>query len=259
MTRSLTRASPRITPLRIPTAAGTFDAVAAGPEGGPKVLLLHGFPQSGRQWDHQLDRLAAAGYRAVAPDQRGYSPDVRPTAVEDYWLDYAVDDAVAMADAMGWHRFDLVGHDLGAAVAWIAAARYARRVRSLTALSFPHLGAFAGALRTDPAQQRMAKAMLDQRPTAPAPALNWYLANDFMGYDQRVTVPTSFIAGTKDPFIASSGVMATCTWVAAQYDLQYLAGVGHDIPGEAAETTSLLLRRHLDLTARGVAGRDRGR
>src|SRR4051794_13081567 len=70
---------PQITPLRISTADGTFDAVAAGPRHGRKVLLLHGFPEFGIEWDHQLRALAAAGYRAVAPDQRGYSPGVRPT------------------------------------------------------------------------------------------------------------------------------------------------------------------------------------
>lgn len=279
MTRALVRSSSHISPLRITTAAGVFDAVAAGPEFGPKVLLLHGFLQSGLQWDHQMERLAAAGYRAVAPDQRGYSPGVRPTAISDYWLGHAVDDVVAMADALGWHRFDLVGHDWGAAVGWIAAARYAHRVRSLTALSIPHLGAFAGAMRTDPTQRRMAKVADLYRLPSPIPenhlwsmnlfpgvpmtkttayrlllaeegaltaALNWCRANDFVGYTQRVKVPTCFITGTKDPFIAPSGIQATRSWCAGRYTLENLVGVGHNIPDEAPETTSLLLRRHLD-------------
>ncbi|HKN52531.1 MAG TPA: alpha/beta fold hydrolase, partial [Amycolatopsis sp.] len=151
--------APEIAQLRIPTAAGTFDAVAAGPRHGRKVLLLHGFPEFGIEWDRQLRALAAAGYRAVAPDQRGYSPGVRPPGIGDYRLDHAVEDVRAMADALGWHRFDLVGHDWGAAVAWIAAAEYSCRVRSLTAVSVPHLGAFAEALRTDPAQQEASKYM----------------------------------------------------------------------------------------------------
>ena len=70
--------------LQITTPAGTFDAVAAGPSGGRPVLLLHGFPEFGIEWEHQLHALAAAGYRAVAPDQRGYSPGVRPEAIDDY-------------------------------------------------------------------------------------------------------------------------------------------------------------------------------
>lgn len=271
---------PRITPLRIPTPGGTFDAVAAGPRHGRKVLLLHGFPEFGIEWDHQLRALAAAGYRAVAPDQRGYSPGVRPTGIENYQLDYAVGDVRAMADALGWHRFDLVGHDWGAAVAWIAAAKYARRVRSLTAVSVPHLGAFAEALRTDPAQQEASKYMEFFRQPAPIPensilasgppklpgvppekcaeyfrrlsqpgaltaALNWYRANDFTGYEQRVAVPTLFIASTNDPMVAPSGVEATRNWVTGPYRLENLAGIGHNVPEQAAETTTALLLAHL--------------
>lgn len=269
-----------IRPLRIPTPAGTFDAIAAGPRNGRKVLLLHGFPEFGIEWEHQLRALAAAGYYAVAPDQRGYSAGVRPGAVEDYWLDYGVDDVVAMADALGWHRFDLVGHDWGAAVGWIAAARYAHRVRSLTAVSVPHLGAFAEALRSDPVQRDMSAYMDTFRMPTPIPenkilaagppkltgvppekcaeyfrrlsapgaltaALNWYRANDFMGYEQKVSVPTLFIASTEDPMVAPSGVNATRKWVTGPYRLVNLPGIGHNIPEQAASTTSALLLAHL--------------
>lgn len=272
---------PRLTPLRIPTASGTFDAVAAGPRRGRKVLLLHGFPEFGIEWDHQLRALAAAGYRAVAPDQRGYSPGVRPVGIENYQLDHAVRDVRAMADALGWHGFDLVGHDWGAAVAWIAAAKYARRVRSLTAVSVPHPAAFAEALRSDPAQQEASKYMEFFRQPTPIPedsilasgppklpgvapeksaeyfrrlsqpgaltaALNWYRANDFTGYEQRVAVPTLFIASTNDSMVAPSGVAATRNWVTGPYRLEKLAGVGHNVPEEAAETTTALLLTHLD-------------
>jgi pimeloyl-ACP methyl ester carboxylesterase len=273
-------ATERITPLKIRTCAGTFDAVAAGPRNGRKVLLLHGFPELGIEWEEQLLALAAAGYRAVAPDQRGYSPGVRPPEIEDYWLDYGVDDVVAIADALGWYRFDLVGHDWGAAVAWIAAVRYAHRIRTLTAVSVPHLGAFAEAIRTDPAQREASKYMDDFRLPTPIPedkilasgrmtlpgvpqrkcdiyferlsqpgaltaALNWYRANDFTGYEQRVSLPTLFIASDRDPFVAPAGVHATRKWVKGPYQLEYLAGVGHNVPEEAAVKTSQLLLGHL--------------
>jgi pimeloyl-ACP methyl ester carboxylesterase len=163
-----------ITPLRIPTSAGIFDAVAAGPENGRKVLLLHGFLQLGSDWEDQLRALAGAGYCVVAPDQRGYSAGVRPLEVEDYWLDYAVDDVVGMADALGWYRFDVAGNDWGA-----AASRYANRVRTLTTVSLPKPGP-----RPIPAGEYR---------VASASALNWYRANDFTGYGCRVTVPTLFI------------------------------------------------------------------
>ncbi|GAB3924627.1 alpha/beta hydrolase [Kribbella albertanoniae] len=281
-TSAIARASgsPQLRPLRILTPVGTFDAVAAGPRNGRKVLLLHGFPEFGIQWEHQLLALAAAGYRAVAPDQRGYSPGVRPARIEDYQLDHAVTDVRAMADSLGWRRFDLVGHDWGAAVAWIAAAKYSRRVRSLTAVSVPHLGAFAEALRTDPAQQFASEYMDRFRQPTPIPediilaggppkltgvppekcaeyfrrlsqpgaltaALNWYRANDFTGYTQRVAVPTLFIASTKDPMVAQSGINATRNWVTGPYRLENLVGIGHTIPAEAAETTTALILEHL--------------
>src|SRR3954470_2514177 len=110
--------------IEIPVGDFTFDALAAGPDGGELVLLLHGFPQTSRSWRHQIPALAEAGYRAIAPDQRGYSPRARPAEVEAYRVDHLVADVLAIADWMGGHRFHLVGHDWGAAVAWQVAGRY---------------------------------------------------------------------------------------------------------------------------------------
>ena len=115
-----------------------FDALAAGPADGPLVLLLHGFPQSSHQWRFQLPILAAAGFRAVAPDQRGYSPGARPEEVEAYHVDRLVEDVLALADALGADRFHLAGHDWGGIVAWMVAARHPHRLLSLTAVSTPH-------------------------------------------------------------------------------------------------------------------------
>ena len=129
-------------------AAGplVFTAHAAGPPDGRLVLFLHGFPQTSFEWRHQMAALAAAGYRAVAYDQRGYSPGARPGQVEDYHLEHLVADALAVADGLGAERFDLVGHDWGGGVAWVLAARHPDRVRTLTAVSMPHPAAFAEAL-----------------------------------------------------------------------------------------------------------------
>ena len=123
-----------------------FTAHAAGPQDGRLVLLLHGFPQTSFEWRHQMAALAAAGYRAVAYDQRGYSPGARPGRVEDYHLEHLVADVLAVADGLGAARFDVVGHDWGGAVAWVVAARHPDRVRTLTAVSMPHPAAFAEAL-----------------------------------------------------------------------------------------------------------------
>jgi pimeloyl-ACP methyl ester carboxylesterase len=124
-----------------------FDASASGPPSGRPVLLLHGFPQTSRSWEHQLAALGAAGMRAVAFDQRGYSPSARPAEVDDYRLRELVADVVAVADALGFERFDVVGHDWGAMVAWVLAGRHPDRVRTLCAVSVPHPWAFAGALQ----------------------------------------------------------------------------------------------------------------
>lgn len=132
--------------LEIPAGPFTFTAHAAGPRDGRLVVLLHGFPQSSFQWRHQMAVLAAAGHRAVAFDQRGYSPDARPHGVEHYRAEHLVADVLSVVDELGGHRFDVVGHDWGGGVAWLVAARYPQRVRTLAAVSMPHPAAFAAAL-----------------------------------------------------------------------------------------------------------------
>src|SRR5688572_7008303 len=127
----------------ITTSGGlVFTARAAGPDGGRPVLLLHGFPQTSRCWAAQLDALAAAGRRAVAFDQRGYSPGARPDDVAAFKPAALVSDVLQVADACGFDRFDLVGHDFGGMVAWMVAGHHPDRVRTLTVASTPHPAAF---------------------------------------------------------------------------------------------------------------------
>jgi len=142
---------PRVSVDAFQIAAGpfSFTAHAAGPPDGRLVLLLHGFPQSSFEWRHQMAVLAAAGHRAVAVDQRGYSPGARPEGVEHYRIEHLVADVLAVADALGARHFDVVGHDWGGAVAWMVAARHPQRVRTLAAVSMPHPAAFAAALAGD--------------------------------------------------------------------------------------------------------------
>ena len=132
--------------MQIAVGEYTFDARVAGPEDGEVVLLLHGFPQTSWSWRSQLEALGAAGYRAVAPDQRGYSPGARPADIEAYGIPSLVGDVIGIADALGAPTFHLVGHDWGAAVAWQVAGRHPDRLRSLTILSVPHPSAFGRAL-----------------------------------------------------------------------------------------------------------------
>jgi len=111
---------------------------------GPLVLLLHGFPESWYSWRHQLPALAAAGFHAVAPDQRGYCetgppafPD-RQARIEDYTMLHLTGDVLALMDALGEQHAVVAGHDWGAPVAWHAGLFRPDRVRGLIALSVPY-------------------------------------------------------------------------------------------------------------------------
>ncbi|MBS9532457.1 alpha/beta fold hydrolase [Mycobacterium sp. M1] len=126
----------------------TFDVRDAGPPDGPVVVLLHGFPQRNDSWSAVIDRLTAAGYRCLAPNQRGYSPGARPPHRRDYRMAELVADVGALIDASGAARVHLVGHDWGAAVAWNVAAELPDRLASVAPVSVPHPAAFVNALFT---------------------------------------------------------------------------------------------------------------
>jgi len=125
-----------------------FDVRDAGPPDGPVVVLLHGFPQRNDSWNAVIDRLTAAGYRCLAPNQRGYSPGARPSRRRDYRLSELVADVGALIDASGAQRVHLVGHDWGAAVAWGVAAEMPERLATVSPVSVPHLGAFLKSFAT---------------------------------------------------------------------------------------------------------------
>ncbi|WP_329577480.1 alpha/beta hydrolase [Kitasatospora sp. NBC_01250] len=104
---------------------------------GPLVLLLHGFPESWYSWRHQFAPLAAAGYRVVAPDQRGYARSDRPLDVDSYTLPHLVGDVVGLIEALGAEQAVVVGHDWGAPVAWASAMLRPDLVRAVAGLSVP--------------------------------------------------------------------------------------------------------------------------
>ncbi|GAB3943183.1 alpha/beta fold hydrolase [Micromonospora vulcania] len=139
--------------MRVDARGLTFEVRTGGPQDGAPVLLLHGFPQHGGEWDEVVPALHAAGLRTYAPDQRGYSPGARPTEVTAYRIPELVADAVAVLDALGLDAVHLVGHDWGAIVAWALAADHPERVRTLTAVSVPHPAAMAHALAHDGQQK----------------------------------------------------------------------------------------------------------
>jgi pimeloyl-ACP methyl ester carboxylesterase len=126
----------------------TFDVWDLGPADGELVVLLHGYPQTKAAWSDVAPRLAEAGYRVLAPDQRGYSPGARPKGRRQYTLDLLTADVLALADAAGATRFHVVGHDWGGAVAWALAMWHPERLRTVTSLATPHPKAFQRALVT---------------------------------------------------------------------------------------------------------------
>src|ERR1700742_4300301 len=134
-----------------------FDALVAGEDGAPLVLLLHGFAESMQCWRAQASHLADMGYRAIAPSQRGYSPLARPDPADhpSYHIDRLMDDAMAIVAAAGYgdKRFHLAGHDWGGSIAWALADRYPQRIASLTILSRPHPNAFNRALAMPDGEQ----------------------------------------------------------------------------------------------------------
>lgn len=126
----------------------TFQARRAGPAGGRPVILLHGVPQTSACWIAQLEALGAAGYLAIAFTQRGYSPGARIDDVAAFTMDNLTGDVLGVADVLGIERFDVVGHDFGAGVAWSLAAFHTDRVKTVAIASVPHPAAFSDAYRS---------------------------------------------------------------------------------------------------------------
>ena len=125
--------------------SGPEDGAGEGSTDG--VLLLHGWPDSSVMWDHQVEALAVAGHRVVAPDLRGFGLSDRPSGKAAYTVDLLVADALAVMDHAGLERAAVVGHDWGAVLAWALAAAAPERVRSTVAVSVGHPSAFtAGGL-----------------------------------------------------------------------------------------------------------------
>jgi len=266
-----------------------FTVDTDGPVSGPPVLLLHGFPQTRHMWRHQLRALAAAGFRGVAPDQRGYSAGARPTAIESYACELLMADALALMDFCEAPRFHLVGHDWGGQLAWLIAAGHPDRVATLTTLSRPHPRAFARAMAEDPEQAKrsrhhsgfrqpdaldrlrednfkMLRAVLEREgvgkanldahfqtlsePGALEAAISWYRADNIGSAEiPPVLVPTLYIWGTADASVGRRAAELTEQFVSGPYRFVEVEGGGHFIVDQFPERIAQLMIDHLHGTS----------
>ena len=137
------------------------------------ALCLHGFPETSYSWRHQLPVLASLGYRAWAPDLRGYGDTrPRPAGMQDMAVERHLDDVDALLDAAGVEKATIVGHDWGAIISWLYAMRRPERVERLVIMNVPHPAAFERNGRRNPRQWlRSWYALFFQLPWLPEKAL----------------------------------------------------------------------------------------
>ncbi len=162
---------------------------AAGPRDGRLMIFLHGFPEFWYGWRLQLSYFARQGFRALAPDQRGYNLSDRPGGIWAYRTDALAEDIAGLARAAGRERTVIVGHDWGGVVAWRLAALHPELVERLVILNAPHAEVYAQYLRSHPAQMlRSLYAAFFQIPLLPEAALgaaNWWGARNLLRASSR--------------------------------------------------------------------------
>ncbi|KMS90421.1 alpha/beta fold hydrolase [Prauserella rugosa] len=253
-------------------------------EGDP-VVLLHGFPDSHYLWRHQIDPLVEAGHRVIVPDQRGFGESSKPQDVESYDMRTLVNDIVGLTQHLGISRAHLVGHDWGAAIAWMYAFLMPRRVDHLAVFSVGHPGVFA----TPTIEQRKASWYMlfyqfpgvseellrrngwrlfkeiigsdgDHRryprelakPGALTAALNWYRANRSPESELRVErnfppvlAPTLGVWSTGDQALLEEGMTGSQKFVKGPWRYERVEDAGHWIPLDQPALTTDLLRGFL--------------
>ena len=266
--------------MRVQSGDVALDVHVDGPDDGHPVLLLHGWPDSHRLWRHQLPALHAAGLRTITPDLRGFGASDRPDEVAAYGLADTLADVGVVLDAAGAERAHVVGHDWGAAVAWLIAGLLPDRVDKLAALSVGHTMAFrdAGLPQREKswymlmfqfagiAEQWLsddgwanfratfahpdADAVTEElaRPGALTASLNWYRANVppevlfGAGIElPRVAAPTLGVWSSGDRFLVEEGMTGSAGYVTGPWRYERLDGAGHWMQLEAPDALNALL------------------
>ena len=244
---------------------------------GEPVLLVHGFPDDHTVWRNQVSALVAAGYRVIAPDNRGCGETDMAARTRDYLLPRLVADLVGVLDALGIARVKLVGHDWGGVIAWVFAARHPERVERYAALSVGHAAAYAAG----PLEQKLkgwyvlmfqlrgfaewlikardwsffrrftddhaefpdwvAKLGRKGRLTA---GINYYRANIgilLRPARTKVTVPVLGIYSDGDRYLAEAQMRDSGAYVAAPFRFELIKGAGHWLQVDAPEQVNALL------------------
>lgn len=252
---------------------------------GPPVVLLHGFPDTSDLWRNQIAALVDAGFRCIAPDMRGRGRSGEPDAVAGYALPNMVGDVAGIMDSLGVDRAHVIGHDWGAAVAWLVASMLPERVETLTAVSvgFPGAGAppdlealqkswyrllfqFEGvaeqAIRRN--DWRLFRELLRKAtdidryieimsvPGALTAGLNWYRANlppESFLRDARplspVLAPTLGVWSTGDDYLTEKPMLASAGHVTGPWRYERFEGAGHWIPLDEPERLNRLILEHI--------------
>jgi pimeloyl-ACP methyl ester carboxylesterase len=248
-------------------------------EGRP-VILLHGFPDSGRLWREQVPALSQAGFKVIVPDLRGYGRSDKPPDVDAYRMPLLVQDVLAVLDDAGEPRAHVVGHDWGAAVAWALAVGAPDRLDHLVALSVGHPAAFRGAGFEQYARswymllfqfKGVAETFLSAgdftgmrrwagHPDVDAviedlkaddsltPGLNYYRANvppeSFLGGSSDlppVEAPTMGVWSSRDFALTETQMVDSERYVAGEWRYERIEGVGHWMQLEAPDQVNRLL------------------
>jgi pimeloyl-ACP methyl ester carboxylesterase len=257
---------------------------------GEDVLFLHGFPDSSRLWRHQIDALVANGYRAIAPDLRGFGDTDRPEGVEQYSMMYVLGDIMSLLDHLDSERAHIVGHDWGAATAWVVASLAPERTRSLTVLSVGHPGMLREAsyeqltrswymfmfqfegiaedwltrndyefvrtwVQDNPDLEHYIEDM--SQPGALTAALNWYRAS--LRPDAWITdppplppiaAPTMGVWSSNDIALLEPQMVGSQKFVEGPWRYERIDGVDHWIPTQAPEKLNELLLDFLSSVSR---------
>jgi pimeloyl-ACP methyl ester carboxylesterase len=261
-------------------------------EGRP-VVLLHGFPDSGRLWRHQVEALSRSGFQVIVPDLRGYGSTDQPSEVDDYSFLYLAGDVTAILDHLGIDRAHVVGHDWGAALAWIMGSLAPERIDHLVALSVGHplsfrdvgfpqlekswymlLFQFEGVaeqwLSADDWANLRAWAHHPDTDAVIAeleangsltPALNWYRANiapqTLVGPPLElpaVQAPTMGIWSSEDFALTEQQMTGSAAYVSGPWRYERIEGAGHWVQLEQADEVNRLLLDFLPASSHGPDG-----